>query len=58
MASKFVKQDGKYNQKVPDSGDGQSKSKFSNPLRPIKDSGKHKYSQKIGTPMDSKQKLG
>ena len=55
MANKFVHEDGKYNQKVEDSSH-QAKNKFGNPEQPIKDSGKHKYNQKIGTPKDSGSK--
>ncbi len=53
MAAKFIAESGSYDKSVEDSGDGQSKAKFSNPIhKPTDDL--PKPSQKANPPTDSK----
>jgi len=52
MAIKFVNEDGSYDKTVHDSGDAQSKAKFSNPINKPKDDLK-KPSQKANPVKDS-----
>ncbi len=53
MAAKFVAESGSYDKSVPDSGDGQSKAKFSNPIhKPTDDL--PKPSSKANPVIDSK----
>lgn len=55
MATKMAQVKGSYNEKVEDSGTGQSKAKFGGyaGTGSIKDSGKHSYNQKSGAVKDS-----
>lgn len=53
MAVKHVNVGGSYDKKVEDSGDGQSKAKFSNPISKPTDNLK-KPSQSVNPPIDSK----
>jgi len=53
MAIAYTSSSGSYDKSVPDSGDGQSKSKFSNPIQKPTDN-LPKPSQSINTPKDSK----
>lgn len=52
MAIDFKSQSGSYDKSVDDSGDGQSKSKFSNPIQKPTDDLK-KPSSSINAPKDS-----
>ena len=53
MATKFGQEGGKYDKSVPDSGDGQSRAKFSNPIHKPTDN-LPKPSQSVNKPIDSK----
>lgn len=55
MAIKFEGSKGSYDKSVPDSGEGQSKSKFSNPITKPTDNLK-KPSQSINKPVDEQDK--